>query len=201
MGGASFKQIRDGVAWVTSEQMLLFYLHGFKKAFWQPDGMAKVKAKGGVSKAETREALVRNLPEMLVTLVGQQAARAMLGRTPHGTSGARGTIVFTNASAAFKGYPKSAAFAMACHAKTGLVQSMARELMPQGVHVVQVPVDAAIGNANPEGEGRRHWLMGDTVDDNMADPERIAELYLQLHRQHRSTWTSEVVVRPWVENW
>ena len=133
-------------------------------------------------------------------LVGQQAARAMLSREPEPTTGARGTIVFTNASAAFKGYPKSAAFAMACHAKAGLAQSMARELMPQGVHVVQVPVDAAIGNANPEG-GRKHWLMGDTVDDNMADPDRIAELYLQLHRQHRSTWTSEVVVRPWVEAW
>ena len=64
----------------------------------------------------------------------------------------------------------------------------------------QAVVESRIGNANPEG-GRKHWLMGDTVDDNMADPERIAELYLQLHRQHRSTWACEVVVRPWVENW
>ena len=38
-------------------------------------------------------------------------------------------------------------------------------------------------------------------DDNMADPDRIAETYLQLHRQHRSTWAFEVVLRPWVENW
>ena len=42
-----------------------------------------------------------------------------------------GTIIFTNASAAFKGFPLSGAFAMACHAKAGLAQSLARELGPQ----------------------------------------------------------------------
>ena len=38
-----------------------------------------------------------------------------------------GTIIFTNASAAFKGYPNSGAFAMASHGKSGLAASMARE--------------------------------------------------------------------------
>ena len=52
-------------------------------------------------------------------LVGQQAARLMLGNEPD-TNGARGTIIFTNASAALKGFPSSGAFAMACHAKSGL---------------------------------------------------------------------------------
>ena len=77
-------------------------------------------------------------------LVGQQAARLMLGNEPD-ANGAKGTIIFTNASAALKGYPSSGAFAMACHAKSGLAQSMARELMPQGIHVSNVPIDAAIG--------------------------------------------------------
>ena len=40
-----------------------------------------------------------------------------------------------------------------------------------------------------------------TVDDNMAAPDRIAETYLQLHRQHRLTWAFVVVLRPWVERW
>jgi hypothetical protein len=44
-------------------------------------------------------------------------------------------------------------------------------------------------------------MAGTTVDDNMADPDHIAETYLQLHRQHRSTWAFEVVLRPWVEKW
>jgi NAD(P)-dependent dehydrogenase (short-subunit alcohol dehydrogenase family) len=132
-------------------------------------------------------------------LVGQHAARVMLGNEP-AANGARGTIIFTNASAGLKGYPSSGAFAMACHAKSGLAQSMARELMPKGIHVANVPIDAAIGWTQEDGT-RAHRLAGTTVDDNMADPDHIAELYLQLHRQHRSTWAYEVVLRPWVEKW
>src|SRR5712675_371692 len=70
-------------------------------------------------------------------LVGQEAARRMRENRPN-ANGAKGTIIFTNASAALKGYPLSGGFAMACHAKAGLAQSMARELMPQGIHVAHV---------------------------------------------------------------
>jgi len=132
-------------------------------------------------------------------LVGQQAALAMRQNEPS-ANGARGTIIVTNASAALKGFPKSGAFAMACHAKAGLAESLARELMPQGIHVCNVPIDAAIGFTQEDGT-RAHRRAGTTVDDNMADPEHIAELYLQLHRQHRSTWAFEVALRPWVEKW
>jgi NAD(P)-dependent dehydrogenase (short-subunit alcohol dehydrogenase family) len=132
-------------------------------------------------------------------LVGQQAARQMLGNELN-ANGAKGTIIFTNASAALKGFPSSGAFAMACHAKAGLAQSMARELMPQGIHVANVPIDAAIGWTQEDGT-RAHRRAGTSVDDNMADPAHIAETYLHLHRQHRSTWAFEVVLRPWVEKW
>ncbi len=132
-------------------------------------------------------------------LTGQQAARHMLA-APLPEDGHRGTIIYTNASAAFKGYPRSGAFAMASHGKAGLAQSMARELMPEGIHVAHVPIDAAIGWTQEDGT-RAHRLDGTTVDDNMADPDHIAQAYLQLHRQHRSTWTFEIVLRPWVENW
>ena len=132
-------------------------------------------------------------------LVGQQAARLMRANPPN-ANGARGTIIFTNASATLKGFALSGAFAMACQAKTGLAQSMARELMPEGIHIANVPIDAAIGWTQEDGT-RAHRRAGTAVDDNMADPDRIAETYLQLHRQHRSTWTFEVVLRPWVEKW
>ncbi|MEA2809437.1 MAG: hypothetical protein QOJ17_3578, partial [Rhodospirillaceae bacterium] len=132
-------------------------------------------------------------------LVGQQAARRM-GENKPNVHGVKGTIIFTNASAALKGFPLSGAFAMACHAKAGLAQSMARELMPQGIHVATVPIDAAIGWTQEDGT-RAHRLAGTSVDDNLADPDCIAQTYLQLHRQHRSTWAFEVVLRPWVEKW
>jgi NAD(P)-dependent dehydrogenase (short-subunit alcohol dehydrogenase family) len=132
-------------------------------------------------------------------LIGQQAARTMRENEAN-ANGVKGTIIFTNASAALKGFPASGAFAMACHAKSGLAQSMARELMPQGIHVANVPIDAAIGWTRDDGT-RAHRRAGTSVNDNMADPDYIAQTYLQLHQQHRSTWAFEVVLRPWLEKW
>ena len=69
---------------------------------------------------------------------------------------------------------------MASFAKRGLAESIARELAPQGIHVVNVPIDAAIGRLVREGEGkykagtRAHWRAGVSKDDNLAEPERIA---------------------------
>lgn len=154
----------------------------------------------GIADADPADA-IQTLHNSAVSafLVGQHAARAILQNDPD-YNGARGTIIFTNASAALKGFRLSGAFAMACQAKAGLAQSMARELMPLGVHVATVPIDAAIGRTQDDGT-RAHWRAGSTVDDNMADPDRIADLYLQIHRQHRSTWAFEVVLRPWLEKW
>src|SRR6201984_718924 len=126
-------------------------------------------------------------------LVGQQAAQLMRENRPN-ANGAKGTIIFTNASAALKGYPSSGAFAMACHAKSGLAQSMARELMPLGIHVTNVPIDAAIGWTQEDGT-RAHRLAGTTVDENMADPGRIADTYLQLHLTTRSTLGVEILLQ------
>ncbi|MVT54226.1 SDR family oxidoreductase [Bradyrhizobium yuanmingense] len=164
------------------------------------DGRVAGIFRKGIVEADPSMALetVRN-SAFSAFLVGQQAAKVMLGNASD-ANGARGTIIFTNASAALKGFPLSGAFAMACHAKSGLAQSMARELMPQGIHVANVPIDAAIGWTQKDGT-RAHRLAGTTIDDNMADPDRIAETYLHLHRQHRSTWAFEVVLRPWVEKW
>src|SRR5215210_7812197 len=61
-------------------------------------------------------------------LVAQAAARRML---PQG----RGAVLFTGASASVKGYANSSAFAMGKFALRGLAQSLARELMPQGIHI------------------------------------------------------------------
>ncbi|MEM7078318.1 MAG: SDR family oxidoreductase [Pseudomonadota bacterium] len=164
------------------------------------DGRVPEIFRKGITEAEP-EVVLNTLKNSAYSafLVGQQAATRMLQQGLD-AQGRRGTIIFTNASAAFKGYPKSGAFAMACQAKTGLAQSMARELMPEGIHIAQVPIDAAIGWTQEDGS-RAHRMAGTSVDDNMADPDHIAQAYLQLHTQHRSTWAFEVVLRPWVENW
>jgi NAD(P)-dependent dehydrogenase (short-subunit alcohol dehydrogenase family) len=119
-------------------------------------------------------------------LVGQAAARRMI-------KAGSGTILFTGASASVKGYANSAAFAMGKLGLTGLVQSMARELQPQNIHVAQVVIDGGICDpSRPE----RATSRG---PDGCLDPDAIAQTYLHLHRQHRSTWASHVELRPWSE--
>lgn len=39
------RQIRDTVDWITSEQMIIFYLNNFKKAFWDHEGTLKPRTK------------------------------------------------------------------------------------------------------------------------------------------------------------
>ncbi len=117
-------------------------------------------------------------------LVGQQAARRML---PRGA----GTILFTGASASVKGYPQSAAFAMGKFGLRGLAQSMARELAPKGIHVAHFVIDGGIRSAT------RPDPANDP--DSHLDPAAIAQTYLHVARQHRSAWTWEVELRPWVE--
>ena len=117
-------------------------------------------------------------------LVAQQAVKRML---PKG----RGAILFTGASASMKGYAQSAPFAMGKFALRGLAQSMARELHPQGIHVAHVAIDGGIKSARrPEPPDKPASLL---------DPDEIAASYLHLIHQPRSTWTSEVELRPWVE--
>lgn len=123
-------------------------------------------------------------------LLGQAAARRMLAQDS--VDGARGTILFTGASAGVKGFPQSASFAMGKFAQRGLAQSMSRELHPQGIHVAWINIDGGI--ANPARAERV-----DNGSDNMLHPDAIARAYLGLMDQHRSAWSEELSLRPWVE--
>jgi NAD(P)-dependent dehydrogenase (short-subunit alcohol dehydrogenase family) len=119
-------------------------------------------------------------------LVGQEAARRML---PKG----RGVILFTGASASVKGYAQSAPFAMGKFALRGLAQSMARELQPKGIHVCHIVVDGGIRS------GARGRVDEPSKPDSFLHPDAIAETCLHLVMQHRSAWTWEIELRPWVE--
>lgn len=131
-------------------------------------------------------------------LVGQQAAKYML-KEGHQSGG---TILFTGASAGVKGFPKSAAFAMGKFAQRGLAQSMSRELHPQNIHVVWINIDGGIIR-NPKPHHTVVTVASTTTttppEDSMLDPDEIAKTYLHLIEQHRSVWTDEIAIRPWVE--
>jgi NAD(P)-dependent dehydrogenase (short-subunit alcohol dehydrogenase family) len=117
-------------------------------------------------------------------LVSQQAARRMLPLS-------HGAIFLTGATAGVKGFALSATFAMGKFALRGLAQSMARELSPKGIHVAHFVIDGGIRSATRPDPSNN--------PDSFLDPDAIAEVYWSTLMQHRSAWSWEVEVRPWVE--
>lgn len=117
-------------------------------------------------------------------LVSQQAAKRMLPK-------AHGAIFLSGATAGVKGFALSATFAMGKFALRGLAQSMARELSPKGIHVAHFVIDGGIRSAARP--------VPDAAPDSLLDPDAIAETYWATLQQHRSAWSLEVEVRPWVE--
>lgn len=125
-------------------------------------------------------------------LTGREAAKRMVPR-------GRGTILFTGATASVRGSAGFAAFAAAKHGLRATAQSMARELGPAGIHVAHVVIDGAIDT---------EWIRENFPDayarkeqGGILDPDAIADVYWNLHVQHRSAWTHELDLRPWMETW
>ncbi|WP_044043534.1 SDR family NAD(P)-dependent oxidoreductase [Caballeronia insecticola] len=113
----------------------------------------------------------------------QQAAKRMV---PAG----HGAILLTGATAGVKGFALSAPFAMGKFALRGLAQSAARELSPKGIHVAHFVIDGAVRADRSDASG---------TPDSTLDPEAIAQSYIDVLRQHRSAWSWEMELRPWVE--
>ncbi|SFP58722.1 SDR family oxidoreductase [Pseudomonas borbori] len=142
---------------------------------------------------ETSERVYRKVWEMAALagfLTGREAAKVMLPR-------ARGSIIFTGATASLRGRANFSAFAGAKFALRALAQSMARELGPQGIHVAHPIIDGAIDTvfireSFPELYQRKE-------QDGILNPEHIAETYWQIHCQPRDCWVHELDLRPWTE--
>ena len=111
-------------------------------------------------------------------LCSREAAKRMQGR-------GHGTIIVTGATASLRGGKGFAAFASGKFALRALAQSMARELGPDGIHVVHINIDGLIGQSD---------------DGSKLDPDDIAETYYGLYKQSKSNWTQELDIRPWTEN-
>lgn len=112
---------------------------------------------------------------------------------PHMAEAQSGSVVVSGATASTRGGAKFAAFSSAKFALRGLVQALAREYQPQGVHVSHVLLDGIIDTAKSRA---MHSL--DPAKMMLADD--IASLYLQLCQQPSSAWTHELDLRPQSES-
>jgi len=144
---------------------------------------------------ETTERVYRKVWEMGALagfLMGREVAKVMVPR-------GRGTILFTGATASLRGGAGFAAFAGAKHALRALAQTMARELAPQGIHVAHIVIDGAIDTEFIRENFPERYALKER--DGILNPDAIADNYWLLHQQHRSAWTHELDLRPWLEKW
>jgi NAD(P)-dependent dehydrogenase (short-subunit alcohol dehydrogenase family) len=105
-----------------------------------------------------------------------------------------GALFFTGATAGVKGFANSASFSMGKFALRGLCQSLARELHPKGIHVGHFVIDGGIDATQTS-----DLLAEKENPSNTLDPDEIAKVYAQFADQHRSAWSWEIELRPWVE--
>ena len=123
-------------------------------------------------------------------LTGQEAAKYMKKRN-------EGSIFFTGATASMRGSSGFSAFSSAKFALRAVSQSMARELGPEGIHVAHFVIDGAIDTAFIKETFPDVYALKEK--DGILQPEAIAEAYWSVHSQHRSAWTHELDLRPYME--
>ncbi len=104
-----------------------------------------------------------------------------------------GTIIFTGATAGFRGGAKFSAFASAKFALRGFAQALAREFQPQGIHVVHAVLDGLLWE-------EQTVERFNPPQEKCLDPDAVAEAYMGLVLQDQSVWTHEIDFRPFTEN-
>jgi NAD(P)-dependent dehydrogenase (short-subunit alcohol dehydrogenase family) len=120
----------------------------------------------------------------------------------------KGTLLVTSSTAAVRGNAGQHSHAAAMGGRRMLCQTLNAEFGPKGIHVAHILIDGAVDapdtlgkllgperfEALREARGKEH--------DGLMLPAEIAETYLHLANQHRSTWTHEIDLRsysdrPW----
>lgn len=119
----------------------------------------------------------------------------------------RGTILVTSSTAAVRGNRGQHSHAAAMGGRRMLCQSLNAEFGPKGIHVAHIIIDGAVDAPDTLGKmlgAEKFQELRDTRGqaDGLMVPARIAETYLHLANQHRSTWTHEIDLRsfsdlPW----
>ncbi|MGE0861608.1 MAG: SDR family NAD(P)-dependent oxidoreductase [Gammaproteobacteria bacterium] len=113
----------------------------------------------------------------------------------------KGTLLVTSSTAAMRGNAGQHSHAAAMGGRRMLCQSLNAEFAAKGIHVAHIVIDGPVDapdtlgrmlgaeafQALRESRGYEH--------DGLLLPEQVAETYLHLAQQHRSTWTFELDLR------
>ncbi|MDB4077672.1 SDR family NAD(P)-dependent oxidoreductase [Porticoccaceae bacterium] len=117
----------------------------------------------------------------------------------------KGSIIVTSATAAVRGNAGQHAHASAMAGRRMLCQSLSAEFGPKGLHIAHVIIDGAVDAPDTLGKmlgEERFKALRETrgmAHDGLILPEKVAETYLHLAKQHRSTWTHELDIRSFTD--
>lgn len=111
-----------------------------------------------------------------------------------------GTILVTSATAAVRGNKGQHSHAAAMGGRRMLCQTLNAQYAPKGIHVAHIIVDGAVDAPDTLGK-----MLGPDLfqklretrgaEDGLLLPEKMAETYFHIARQHRSAWTHELDLR------
>ena len=126
----------------------------------------------------------------------QQVLPDMVAKEGDGTTTKKGTILFTGATAAYRGSAKGAIYSAAEFGMRSISQSVARGYACKGIHVCNFRLDCIMDVP---------WTVALMPDmhkaGKMASTKSIADTYWWVHTQPTLGWTNEMDIRPATENW
>src|SRR5512143_1089219 len=113
----------------------------------------------------------------------------------------KGTILVTSSTAAMRGNGGQHSHSAAMAGRRMLCQSLNAQFASKGIHVAHIVIDGAVDAPDTLGKmlgPERFRQLRETrgnEHDGLMLPAEIAETYLHLAKQHRSTWTFELDLR------
>ena len=131
--------------------------------------------------------------------------RAAASVLPYMEKRAEGNLLVTSATAAVRGNAGQTAHTSAMAGRRMLCQALNAEYAHKGIHVAHILIDGLVDAPDTLGK-----IMGPAAftklqqtkglkHDGLVLPSKVAETYLHLVRQHRSTWTHELDIRSFID--
>ena len=117
----------------------------------------------------------------------------------------KGTILVTSATAAVRGNAGQHSHAAAMGGRRMLCQSLNAEFSSQGIHVSHILVDGMVDAPDTLGKMLGAEKFNEVRQarglehDGLILPDKVADTYLHLAQQHRSTWTFELDLRSFTD--
>ncbi len=158
-------------------------------------GVLIYNVRGGFAACEPLDISYRALSETFsLEVAGALAAAKAV--VPAMRAGGSGTVMFSSATAAYRGSAQHGLYAIGKFGLRALSQSLAKAYAADGVHVVHMRLDCDLDVPVMK------QVYGDAyATAKLADPDAVAESYWLVHRQPKGAWSNEVELRPHTETW